>query len=166
MEGPVNGTPICTDDGFAVNGEAGVANDLTKYHSYFAWLSNHVTVRSDVYVAYITVLAGTVESSGTVTGSASTTMLTDTNKNWASNQWATLLVAITSGPGAGQIARITGNTPNSITFTANPPWQTTPNNTSTYQILPVVRRFVSVIDRSNCCTPADRPHVLMFSELR
>jgi hypothetical protein len=43
-----------TEDGLAVGGAA-AREDLTKYMAHYAWLSNLLTVRSDVYIAYIRV---------------------------------------------------------------------------------------------------------------
>jgi len=53
---------------------------------------------------------------GTVTGSTSTT-LTDSTASWATNEWVGDFVMIASGPGSGQIARITSNTATQLTVT-------------------------------------------------
>ena len=73
---------------------------------------------------------------GMVTSATSTT-LTDTSKNWPTDQWKDYVVEITSGKGAGQIRKIVSNT--SDTLTVDPPWTTIPDNTSRYAI-----RFVGV----------------------
>ena len=72
-----------------------ITDDLSKYDIYYAWLSNQITVRSDVYIAYIR-------------------------------------VQIDSDP----------NTTNAV------------------------RRYVAVIDRSNCTSSNDLPDVLMFAEMK
>lgn len=99
-ETDANGNTVTAhDDGLStatVPTVQSVQNDLVKRHVYYSWLSNHITVRSDVYVAYIRV---------------------------------DLRVAVGDAPLA-------------------------------------VRKYVAVIDRSNCRTPGDRPHVLMFAEIR
>ncbi len=43
------------DDGLSVLDADKINNDLIKYLTYYSWLSNHVTVRSDVFIAYIRV---------------------------------------------------------------------------------------------------------------
>jgi len=73
---------------------------------------------------------------GMVTSATSTT-LTDTTKNWPTDQWKDYVVEITSGTGEGQIRKIVSNTNN--TLTVDPPWTTTPDTTSRYAI-----RFVGV----------------------
>ncbi|MEI7836032.1 MAG: hypothetical protein WCK05_06430, partial [Planctomycetota bacterium] len=44
-----------SDDGLSTAGTDAVLTDLTKKLSAYAWMSNHITVRSDVYVVYIKV---------------------------------------------------------------------------------------------------------------
>ena len=43
-----------SDDGL----REAIPNDITKYLVYYAWMSNHLTVRSDTYIAYIRVQLG------------------------------------------------------------------------------------------------------------
>ena len=77
------------------DGLDGITDDLSKRDIYYAWLSNQITVRSDVYIAYIRVQIG---SDPATTGA--------------------------------------------------------------------VRKYVAVIDRSNCASPTDLPDVLMFAEMK
>jgi len=84
-----------SDDGLSVAGGQAVTGDLTKHQVYYAWLSNHLTVRSDVYIAYIRVQIGTS----------------------------------TTAPEA-------------------------------------MRRYIAVIDRSNCRSAGDMPNVVMFAEIK
>ncbi|MCY2925559.1 MAG: hypothetical protein NT031_08975 [Planctomycetota bacterium] len=46
------------DDGLSTSGDAAVVGDLTKKLAAYAWMSNHITVRSDVFVVYIRVQEG------------------------------------------------------------------------------------------------------------
>jgi RHS repeat-associated protein len=70
------------------------------------------------------------------TPSAATgTTLSDSTKNWTTNQWQYDAVQITSGTDAGQIQTITGNSSNQLTV--SPGWTgSPPDGTSTYVILP------------------------------
>lgn len=70
-------------------------------------------------------------ATGTATAGAATT-LTNSGKNWATNQWANFQIRITGGTGAGQIRTIASNTATVITVSAN--WATNPDATSTYAI--------------------------------
>ncbi|MBX7245392.1 MAG: prepilin-type N-terminal cleavage/methylation domain-containing protein [Candidatus Sumerlaeaceae bacterium] len=60
--------------------------------------------------------------------------------NWTTNEWVGHYVTIASGKGAGQIMRITANTGNVLTVSAdlggvsNTNWAINPDNTSTYYI--------------------------------
>lgn len=65
-------------------------------------------------------------------GTHSTTTLQDTDKNWAVNKWANYYLYIYSGTGKNQIAKITSNTANTLTF---PAVSIAPDNTSRYQIM-------------------------------
>ena len=46
------------DDGLSVAGGARVDGDMIKYHTRYSWLVNNITVRSDVFIAYIRVQVG------------------------------------------------------------------------------------------------------------
>ena len=70
-------------------------------------------------------------ATGTAT-SATATTLSNSAKNWATNQWTNSQVRITSGTGAGQIRTISSNTGTQLTVSAN--WTTTPDATSGYSI--------------------------------
>ncbi len=84
-----------TLEGTADDGLDEITGDLSKYDIYYSWLSNQLTVRSDVYIAYIRVQIG---DSATTTGA--------------------------------------------------------------------VRKYVAVIDRSNCTSTNDLPNVVMFAEMK
>ncbi len=93
-----NFAPNCykiTDSGTGDDGLDEITDDLSKYEIYYSWLSNQITVRSDVYIAYIRVQVG---------GDPAPT-----------------------GP---------------------------------------VRKYIAVIDRSNCTSINDLPNELMFAELK
>lgn len=69
-------------------------------------------------------MAGTPAAT-TIVLSQSTTTLTDTTKNWTTNQWAgytvymnTAAITAATGLAAGQVVRITSNTSNTLTFVA------------------------------------------------
>lgn len=74
----------------------------------------------------------TVQDSGTAESGTSTT-LTDTDQTWTTDEHAGRTVHITGGTGAGQVREIASNT--SDTLTVETAWDTTPDATSTYQIL-------------------------------
>ncbi len=87
------------DDGLSTAANLAPKGDLVKRYVYYSWLSNHITVRSDLYVAYIRV---------------------DLRRPTAAASEPSL----------------------------------------------AVRRYAAVIDRSNCRTSSDKPHVLMFAEIK
>jgi len=70
-------------------------------------------------------------ATGTATAGGAST-LTNSAKNWTTNQWANYQVRIVSGTGAGQIRTIASNTATVITTSAA--WATQPDNTSVYSI--------------------------------
>lgn len=70
-------------------------------------------------------------ATGTATAGASTT-LTNSAKNWTTNQWTNYQIRITGGTGTGQIRTIASNTATVITVSAA--WTTTPDATSTYSL--------------------------------
>ena len=69
---------------------------------------------------------------GIATGTHSTTTMQDTTQTWTINQWANYYIYFFSGTGKNQIAKITSNTSNTLTF---PALTTAPDNTSRYQIM-------------------------------
>lgn len=84
----------------------------------------------------------TVAESGRATNATlSTTVLTDSGKNWTTNQWAGFQLRITQGQGLGQVRTISSNTANTITvspaFTTGVGAPTTAPYASAYQIEPV-----------------------------
>lgn len=70
-------------------------------------------------------------ATGTATAGAAAT-LTNSGKNWTTNQWANYQIRITAGTGAGQIRTILSNTGTVITVSSN--WTTQPDLTSQYSI--------------------------------
>jgi hypothetical protein len=69
-------------------------------------------------------------ATGTATAGGATT-LTNSTKNWSSNQWTNYQVRIVSGTGAGQIRTITANTATQLTVAT---WTTNPSTDSVYAI--------------------------------
>lgn len=70
-------------------------------------------------------------ATGTATAGGAST-LTNTAKNWATNQWANSQLRITAGTGTGQIRTIASNTGTVLTTSAA--WTTNPDATSQYSI--------------------------------
>lgn len=70
-------------------------------------------------------------ATGTATAGGANT-LTNTARNWTTNQWTNSQVRIVSGVGAGQIRTIASNTATQLTVSAN--WATNPDATSVYSI--------------------------------
>ena len=70
-------------------------------------------------------------ATGTATAGGANT-LTNTARNWTTNQWTNSQVRIVSGAGAGQIRTIASNTATQLTVSAN--WATNPDATSVYSI--------------------------------
>ena len=68
---------------------------------------------------------------GTLTASNVKTV-TDSSKNWATNQWANFAIRILAGKGAGQLRAIASNTANSLTTYIG--WNIQPDTTSVYSI--------------------------------
>lgn len=72
-------------------------------------------------------------ATGTATSATSTTLV-NSGKSWATNQWASAQVRITSGTGAGQVRTISSNTGTTLTVSSS--WTVTPDATSVYAIDP------------------------------
>lgn len=70
-------------------------------------------------------------ATGTATAGGATT-LTNSAKNWTTNQWTNSQVRIVSGTGAGQIRTIASNT--GTVLTVSSAWATNPDATSVYSI--------------------------------
>jgi hypothetical protein len=70
-------------------------------------------------------------ATGTATAGAAST-ITNTGKNWATDQWRNSQIRIVSGTGAGQIRTISSNT--ATVITVGTAWTTEPDNTSVYSI--------------------------------
>ena len=161
------GQASIVDDGYdALAGVPGF--DVPKRHAYYSAISNLLTVRSDVYLAYIAVFSSPPDGAGTV-GVVSGNTFTDASKSWTLDQWRRpagqeVRVAIATATGI-QYHKITpkadniANTANTLTLSATP-------SSGSYQILSVVRRYMAMIDRSNCRSPTDLPVVLFFAEVK
>ena len=68
---------------------------------------------------------------GELATSGGATTITNSAKNWTTNQWKNFQVRIAAGTGAGQVRTIISNTATEITVAA---WDTQPDNTSYYVI--------------------------------
>ena len=75
--------------------------------------------------AFVTMATGTATAGGAST-------LTNSAKNWATNQWTNYQVRITAGTGIGQIRAIASNT--ATVLTTGSAWTTNPDATSVYAI--------------------------------
>lgn len=71
-------------------------------------------------------------SSGTAESGTGTT-LTDSDQAWDGDEWVPGVVEIKGGTGSGQIRHVTDNTATTITVTEA--WETTPDETSTYEVI-------------------------------
>lgn len=74
---------------------------------------------------YLSFATGTASAGGAST-------ITNSAKNWTTNQWANSQVRIVSGTGAGQVRMIASNTATVLTTSAA--WTTQPDATSVYSI--------------------------------
>lgn len=70
--------------------------------------------------------------------------LIDTQKNWTANQWAGAFVTVSLPGNKTTSGTVTGNTPDTLTMTAN--WSTTPPPGSAYQIHTLAYTSNSLID--------------------
>jgi len=70
-------------------------------------------------------------NSGNIDGTSST--ISDDGKSWTDDEWIGHYVRITGGTGDGQCRRIIDN--DATTLTVSPDWDTTPDSTSTYDII-------------------------------
>ena len=80
----------------------------------------------------------TAEDNGTATGVQTVSTLKDTSKSWGVDAYQNMMVFITGCTGIEQIRKISSNTIDTLTITPN--WATTPDNTSTYEII-ITTRF-------------------------
>ncbi len=164
-----------SDDGLPANTLAG---DLTKRYVLYSRMSNCITVRSDVYIAYIAVFAPRVELYGLALGGGGANQLLHSGVSgysgfgqtdaWADNQWKDKWAVITGGVAAGQIRRIASNTDGDDgVLTLYNPWVDLPDAGDAFKIVSLgqPRRYMAVIDRTNCRAVDDQPRVLMFAEI-
>ena len=79
--------------------------------------------------------AGTLLSSGTAQSATSTTLVLAAAAAFADDELIGNLIKITGGTGAGQSRQITDNVNSTDTVTVDRAWTTTPDNTSTYEIV-------------------------------
>ncbi len=89
-----------------------------------------------------------IQNSGTATGTQTSSTLQDTTQSWTTNQYQNMIVRITGGTGSGQVRKIVSNTSNTLTIGSGfYDWVTTPDATSTYEIL--------ISHRITIATPGD-----------
>lgn len=105
-----------------------VLNDV--WYSRTALTNMVQAVPTDVSLERVTENS-TLWVQGTATAGTTTT-LQDNTQNWAINQWAGYELYFYSGTGRGQVAIITSNTANTLTF---PTITTAPNATTQYNIV-------------------------------
>ena len=80
----------------------------------------------------------TTGTSQATTSATATTLTAASSPGWTANQWAGYLVLITAGTGINQVFPIYSNTSSVLTIvsaTDGQPWATTPDATSTFQII-------------------------------
>lgn len=130
---------------------SGVGSPVTTARDQFKYLYN--TLKSsgasqitDQYRAVL-IFDSNALAAGTATA-GSTTTLTDTNKSWTTNQFANQVLQITGGTGSGQLRTIISNTATVLTVSSNDAFTTTPDNTSTYQIIDGFERRGTLIKLS------------------
>ena len=111
---------------------AGQSRTISSNTSSVLTVSSAWTTNPDVTSVY------TIEGSnyqpfavGTATAGGAST-LTNSARNWETNQWTNYQVRILSGTGAGQIRTIASNTATALTTSTA--WTTTPDTTSVYSI--------------------------------
>jgi len=97
-----------------------------------AGFSDVVPLETTEFETDSTMHDATVDESGTATGTHSTTTLQDTSQSWTTNEFANYIIKLTGGTGSGQWRLVSSNTADTITVSSA--WDTTPDNTSTYEI--------------------------------
>ncbi|GEM_PF-1875756 len=115
-----------TANQITISGSWGTTPSANDY--YYIIEIPDVDSAGDIFTAPM-VIKGTATSGGSNT-------LTDTTKWFPNNKLAGLLVYIYAGTGQGQINQVLSNNANQITMTAS--WNTQPDNTSQYIIIPVI----------------------------
>lgn len=131
---------LCTPVWYVLNAGTLAANIFKKYdYATNTWTalqqtglpatigtdSKIIATPSFVDDAYVSFATGTATSGGAST-------LTNTAKNWTTNQWTNYQVRIVSGTGAGQIRTIASNT--ATVLTVSVAWTTAPDATSVYSL--------------------------------
>jgi hypothetical protein len=95
----------------------------------------------------------TALDSGTASA-GDTLVLGDSSKNWTDNAFTNKVLKLTGGTGSGQVRNITSNT--DFILTIDKEWDTTPDNTTTYQIIDGFSRMGNVA-RITCQMAQDSP---------
>jgi hypothetical protein len=128
--------------GAPITGSGITANSF--YRSYdntsnasFITMSLSANAASTVNNGIMTFDMSTTWGHGTPTITGTTTVLTDTTKNWPSNFWAGARLKFVAGAGVGQETPITANTATTLTFTTV---TTAPDATTVYSIIPLQPR--------------------------
>jgi len=102
------------------------------------------------------------QETGTATAGGATT-LTNSEKLWITNVWATCQVAITAGTGAGQTRTVASNT--ATVLTVSVAWDTNPDATSVYRIEAVETYASNCNGVTRMQTPASLVNMPIPSEL-
>jgi hypothetical protein len=95
----------------------------------------------------------TALDSGTASA-GDTLVLRDSSKSWTDNAFTNKVLKLTGGTGSGQVRNITSNT--DFILTIDKEWDTTPDNTTTYQIIDGFSRMGNVA-RITCQMAQDSP---------
>ena len=106
-------------------------------NTQFITMSISQNASSTLGNAIITSSLNTTHGHGSPTILGTTTVLTDTTKNWPVNFWAGARLKFVAGAGVGQETPITANTNNTLTFTTV---TTAPDVNTVYNILPIQPR--------------------------
>lgn len=109
----------------------GVKGKFAIFYSGRQIIAGNSTAPSRLYFSSSKNADNFTGKSGTATAGGATT-LTDSTQSWTVNEFAGLIVTITSGTGAGQERTISSNTATALTVSTA--WTTNPDNTSVYSI--------------------------------
>lgn len=108
------------------------AETLVNYQNSFGYIDEYLLDTGTTGKTTEDTVGVGLQEASTSTGSNTSTTLNDTNKTWTVNAWATKVIIITNGTGAGQIRKIASNTATEITISIA--WVTTPDASSLYSI--------------------------------